>query len=180
MDDDLQRLWQEQPVEYQPMPLDEIRRRAAKFERRIDNRNRREFAAGALVIAAFSFYTYWFTNPMVRAGSVLVVIGTVYVMWHLYRSGLARPLSTEFGRIASLDFYREELARQRDLVASVWKWYLAPPLPGLLLVISGASRTRKGAAIQIAATLVFFVFVWWLNHRGVRKLSRKIEELDQS
>ena len=177
--DEMQSLWQNQPSDFQPMLLDEIRRRAARFPGRIDARNRREFAAGVLVLVIFTVYAIVFSKPLVRAGSVLVVLGVAYVMLHLYRSGRARPLSTELGRIASLDFYREELTRQRDLLASVWKWYLAPPLPGLVLVTLGAARTTRGAAIQLALTAAVFGAVWALNWRGAARISRKIDELNQ-
>ena len=43
--DDLLRVWQDQPVENAPMPLEEIRRKARQFESTIRNRNRREYLA---------------------------------------------------------------------------------------------------------------------------------------
>ena len=48
---DPRNLWQGQEVEIVTLTVDEVRRRAARFERRIHRRNVREYAAGALVVA---------------------------------------------------------------------------------------------------------------------------------
>jgi len=53
--DDIRDVWQNQPVENTPMPLEEIRRRARQFEKRIGRRNVREYIGAAVTIAAFTF-----------------------------------------------------------------------------------------------------------------------------
>src|ERR1035438_10522091 len=58
--DDIRNVWQNQPVENAPMPLEEIQRRARRFEKRIDRRNLREYAGAALGIAAYTFYFFIF------------------------------------------------------------------------------------------------------------------------
>ena len=86
--DDIRHVWQNQLVENTPMPLEEIRRQARQFERRISRRNLREYAAAALGIAAFTFYIFLFHSPMVRAGSTLSQRALPRVSVH----GIAPPL----------------------------------------------------------------------------------------
>ena len=41
--------------------------------------------------------------------------------------------------MSCLEFHRSELVRQRDLLRSVWWWYLLPFVPGMLLIPVGSS-----------------------------------------
>jgi hypothetical protein len=170
--DDPLRVWQEQPVEVVPIPLEEIRRRAGRFESRIRNRDRREYLAAAFVMVAFSFYIYKFSDWAMRAGSALVLAGTVYVVVQLYRRSTPVSLPAEYGLVASMEFYRRELVRQRDLVRSVFNWYLGPLLPGLLVI-------SRGKPVMIAMTAIVFGLIWWMNQKGAQRLTRQIEELDR-
>lgn len=166
------RVWQEQPVEGAAPPLEEIRRRAGKFESRIRNRNRREYIGAAVVLAAFTFYFFWFSDLLVRVGSVLIIAGTIYVVRQLYRRSTPAAMPAEFGLTASVEFYRSELVRQRDLLQSVWKWYLAPFVPGMVMF-------SRGKIPFLTSNTIVFGLVWWMNRRGAGRLTRQIEELDR-
>ena len=50
----IQQLWQQQPAEGIPMSLDEIRRRAVKFEKRMFVVNAREYVAAAVAVTFFA------------------------------------------------------------------------------------------------------------------------------
>jgi hypothetical protein len=166
------RVWQEQPVEGAVLPLEEIRRRAGKFENRIRNRDWREYIAAAVVLAAFTFYLFWFSDLVMRAGSAMVIAGTIYVVVQLYRRSAPAAMPAEFGLTASVEFYRGELVRQRDLLRSVWKWYLAPFVPGLVVI-------SRGKLPFLVINTTVFGLVWWVNQRGADRLTRQIEELDR-
>jgi hypothetical protein len=166
------RIWQDQPVEGATLPLEEIRRRAGKFERRVRNRNRREYIAAVFVLCAFTFYFFRFTDPLVRVGSLVTIAGTIYVVAQLYRRSTPATLPSEFGLTGSVEFYRKELVKQRDLLQSVWSWYLAPFVPGLLLF-------SHGKIPFLAMNAIVFGLVWWLNRRGAARLTRQIEELER-
>src|SRR5689334_7946236 len=112
---DIRNVWQNQPVENTPMPLEEIRRQARQFEKRIGRRNLREYIAGAIVLVIFTVYLFIFPNPMIRAGSALIIAGDLLVMWQLYRRATPRTLREDLALTASLQFHRQELVRQRDL-----------------------------------------------------------------
>jgi hypothetical protein len=176
---DPRNLWQGQEVEKVSMTLDEVRRRAARFERRIHNRNVREYVTGALVIAFFTAQL-WRARGWQMIPTVLLIAATIYVMFQLYRRGSARPLPADVGIRGSIEFHRLELERQRDALHDVWRWYLLPFVPGFasVLVFTGMDR---GINSRLIGAGIFFVLVfagiWVLNEWAARKLDRRIQEL---
>jgi hypothetical protein len=177
--DDIRNVWQNQPVENAPMPLEEIQRRARRFEKRIDLRNLREYAGAALGIAAYTFYFFFFHSLVIRAGSVLVIAGALYVVVQLHRRASSGSLPEDLGVAASIEFHRRELVRQRDMLRSVWRWYVGPIIPGLVVFTIGLLPHRAGA---LAVGALFLALgsggVIWLNRRAAERLDRQIAELD--
>src|SRR5437870_5229342 len=120
--DDILNVWQSQPVENIAMPIEEIRRRARQFERRIRNRNLREYVAGAAGIVIFTVYIFIF--PQVRIGSALIIAGMLCILFQIYKRATPGTLPADLGLTSSLQFHRRELVRQRDLLRTVWLWYI--------------------------------------------------------
>ncbi|MGA7711826.1 MAG: hypothetical protein WCA81_07990 [Rhizomicrobium sp.] len=181
MNDDLKTLWQNQTTDYAPMPLEEIRKRAGKLHSRVNWRNVIEYAASVVVIAVFGLYLWIFPAPLARLGSVLIIAGTLYMMWQLHRRGATAGLPAEQSASAWTDYYRHELERQRDALRTVWKWYLAPFVPGLIVFLVGRSMEFPDGLIRgsVAAAISISVFagIWALNAWVARRLQRKIDEL---
>lgn len=175
---DLQNLWQDQEIEKVTITIDEVRRRANRFERRIHWRNLREYGVGMIVFAFLAAQLLrahgWHLAP-----PLLLIAGTLYVMYQLYLRG-ARPVPSDAGVRASLEFHRLELERQRDALRSVWRWYLLPFVPGFVatLVMAGWER---GINVRLIISVLIIVLVligtWGLNQWAARKLDLKIQEL---
>src|SRR5215469_2437061 len=128
----MQEIWQCQPVEGIKMSVEEIRKHATKFEKKIFWRNVREYVAGAIAIVLLGFSIARSHNVLDRSAFALLIAGMVYVMYQLHRRGTSKSLpASAIG--PSLEFYRSELERQRDLTSTVWSWYLGPFVPGLAL-----------------------------------------------
>ena len=179
--DDVRYVWQNQPVENITMPLEEIRRKARQFEKRIKNRNLREYAGAAIGIAAYTFYIFKFHSPVMRAGSVLVIAGVLYVVVQLYRRASPSKLPADLALTDALGFHRRELTRQRDLLRSVWQWYIAPIVPGLIVFSAGIMPQHSPVWVYLVLALFFLVTfggIVWVNRRAARGLDRKIAELD--
>ena len=184
------KLWATPPAEPFSISLDEVRRRARKFQSRIRMRNFTEYAAAAVVIGAFTWVGVLIPEPVVRLGAALLVLGTLYVCWKLHT--MARAASeAEIGRSASLmEFHRTELVRQRDAVASVWRWYLAPFAPGALIFVAGALFSPDTGLPFLAQLPVFLsslaimggvaAAVILLNTRAARQLDEEIAALDEA
>jgi len=180
--DRLKSVWQNQPSEGIRVSVDEIRRWAGKFHEKICWRNAREYVAGVVVVVFFGFEFCRASDAAVRVAYGLIIAGIVYVIWHLHRRGSARNLPADLGLASGLEFYRRELERQRDLLQSVWGWYLGPLIPGLVLLTVARARTNPGHARDIGLSLALFalvfVFIGRLNRRAARKLQRQIDELN--
>lgn len=185
--DELQALWRAQPTEHKPMTLAEIHQRARKMERKVHRRNLTEYVAGVLVILAFAPVLLRNGSWMMQGGAALIIVATVMVLRHLHRMASARAVPE--GGAPIVDFHRQELVRQRDALRTVGRWYLAPFLPGLALVIAGRwfQSHAHGRPIEtdhliilvVAAVMaVFMGFVWALNQWGAKRLQKRIDELD--
>jgi hypothetical protein len=176
---DPRNLWQNQEDERVTITLEDIRRRGTRLQRRVYWRNLREYAAGTIVIAAFGAslgrFRGWQLVP-----SLLLIAGTIYVMFQVHRRGSTQSLPVDADVKFSLDFHIRELERQRDALRTVWLWYLLPFLPGFVaeMVVSAAARGVTGPLIAFGVALpVMFIVIWKLNDSGARKLDRRIREL---
>ena len=177
--DDIRNVWQNQPVENTPMPLEEIRQKARRFEKRIKNRNLREYIAGTAGIVIFTVYLFIFPNPVARTGSALIIAGALCVLFQIYRRATPGTLPADLALTASLQFHRGELVRQRDLLRSVWLWYIGPFVPGIVVFGMGVNpRHGAGSWWNAVPFLCIFGVVMWLNHRAAERLDRQIAELD--
>jgi uncharacterized membrane protein len=180
--DRLKAVWQNQPSEGLQMSVDEIRRRAGKFQKKINWRNAREYVAALVVIVIFGFDFWHTSDALARVAFGMIIAGTLYVMWQLHQRGASRSLPAEMGLASGLQFYRQELKRQRDLVRSVASWYLGPMVPGLVVLMVARARTNPGhlRPIGLSSALIALIFVsaWWLNQRAARRLQSRIDELN--
>lgn len=177
-DSDPQQLWQSQPAEALTLSLDELHRRAQRFHRRIVWRNAREYLAAVFVIAILLPHL-WRDRGWQLLATVLLIAGVAYIVVQLYRRG-ARPLPAGAEAQTWLDFHLSELARQRDALRTVWKWYLLPMLPGLLTVpiaMYAAGRGVLPILINLAILLVIFGATWRLNDWAASRLDKQIQAL---
>jgi len=163
------------------MSAQEVRGLAEKFERTISRRNRREYVAAAFVVAWFSVWAWFAESAVVALGCWLVALAALWVVFHLHRRGTARRPAGEQEAMSGLAFHRSELVRQRDLLRSVWWWYLLPFVPGMLLIRVGYSldgSKRLDWLVPGIFVAVTFVGIGLLNQRVARKLQRRIDDLD--
>ena len=184
---DIRQVWQQQKTEEIRMSIEEIRRRAGKLNRRVWQRNAREYVA-SLIVALFFGYDFWRSDDTLeRAGYGLIVAGTLWVAWQLHRRGRAMAMPEDMGAAGSVEFLRNELMRQRDALRAVWRWYLGPLIPGLAVLIAAFARTnpahlRHYGWIVTAYTALAAAFFWWvgrLNLRAADRLDRQIRELER-
>ncbi len=181
-EDYVRRLWRNQPEEEGPMSVDEIRRRARKFEKTIRRRNFREYAAAVVVVIAFGVSAWRDTNMFVRAGAGLTIAATVFIVSYLHRKGSAHAMPADLTLPDYLVFHRAELVRQRDLLQGVWVWYLLPFVPGMVLVVVGRTldnpATWPRALVASAVCALVFFGIGRLNQWAARKVQRTIDALD--
>lgn len=112
-------------------------------------------------------------------GNALTIAAFVYAAYHLRSYVQSASMPAGLGLIASCDFYRKQLARQRDAANQPWR-YLAPFIPGVALSLLGHALDRPpshGVAIAAFGVGLFLAVAWWIR-RGAGRLQREIDELD--
>ena len=196
---ELAELWHSQQLEGKELSMEEVHGKVSTFERKIRIRNGIEYAAAVVVLFGFCYQMFEGENVYIKAGALLVMLAALFVVYFLHTRGSATDMPEELGRAASLDFYRASLVRQKDLLQSVWKWYLLPFVPGVAVMLFGAAVRDgailnqpspigdRGAATSVASILIFagiiaafFFFIAALNKRKARKLQAELDALKES
>jgi hypothetical protein len=178
----MQELWLQQPLEGTRMSLDEIRKRASKFEKRIVRRNAREYVCGGIAIFLFGYFLAHAHDMPTRIAFGMLIAGMAYVMVYLYRKGgTTGAAAAETGKQCT-DFFLRELERQRDLMSNLW-WYLGPLVPGMVMLsVSSFLAPRRPyslwvlAAVDVSLVVLSYVIIR-MNSRAARCLQRQIDEL---
>jgi hypothetical protein len=161
--------------------LEDVRAGAAKFDRQIRMRNSIEYGAGAIVIAAFSYYAISHPGFWAKVANVLIVIGTCFVMWQLHRRASILQASADLPLSALLQHQRQNLVRQRDALKSVFWWYLLPFIPGqmvFLIAIPKPPGTEWMTLVFAGFLLLGLLAIWSWNQKGAAKLQKAIDEVD--
>ena len=175
----LKDMWTAQPTEGFALPLEDIHAQAEKYARRIRDRNLTEYIAAAVVIAAFGWYAIALPGVVVKLGSLMVLAGTLIVVWQLHRRAAPLPVSAT----DCLVHLRAELIRQRDALRSVAVWYFGPMVPGMAVFLAGmyarVPQARGHVLFTAALCIVVFAGVWALNNWGASRLQRRIDALER-
>jgi hypothetical protein len=178
MPDDMRELWQKQDTEKVTITLDEIRREAWRFERKVYRQNMRGYVAAAVAIAWLS-PLLWRNHGWHLAPAALMIAGVLYVVYQLHRRGAAREVRADFGLAASIEFHRRELERQRDALRNVWAWYLLPFVPGAAVYVVAAIDYGPNQRMILSGVVFVILFAGGSlrNWLAARKLDRRIREL---
>ena len=184
-DDDLKQLWREQPMPAPTFSLDDLKSEAKRMHRRIAFRNATEYAACAVVVCVFAFYVYRFPYPLMRIGSILTMLATLFIAWQMNRRASNQAFPAVKGGLSWLQFQRSQLVRQRDALRSAWLWYVAPFVPGVVVFRWGVETQlppdgpfARGWLANLAIALIFLGIAAF-NRYAARKLQRRIDMLDQ-
>jgi hypothetical protein len=181
---DARLLWQRQPAGGGGPALEDVRRSAGAFHRTIRRRNRREYLAAVAVAVFFGWHAATAGELHAIFGSTLLALAAVYVAAVLHRRGSPSATPLDVGLLPCLEFHRAQLVRQRDLLRSVWRWYLLPFVPGLVVLLGGQVQAhpesaRRVVPFAILCALLFFA-IGWLNRHVARSLQRDIDDLEAS
>lgn len=186
--DPLQSAWTTQKQEPFVMSLTDIHARAERFQTRIRWRNMIEYGAGIIVVFAFGGIALTTPDWGIRAGAALIILGVFYISWKLATvAGAARKDDA----VSWADFHHSELLRQHEALTTVWRWYLAPLLPGMLVFILATALSPAEGDIPLLARAVIALaaFAWvaavffgiaYLNKKAAAKLRADIEALDRA
>jgi hypothetical protein len=140
----------------------------SSFDQVIARRNRREYAAFALVALGMITGTAWFTAQ----GQLLLAASTIATA--LGAGLVVRTLRTRGGNPDG--GLREALLHQADLLDDAARWYVGPLIPGVvgICLAVGWSRAVIAVAASVAALAVVTVA---LNRSAARQLRAEAEQL---
>ena len=177
----LKELWKHQSLDALTFSPESLQAKAGALRRKIRRRNGIEYAAGLLVVAGYALYLWAYEDLLTRIASVLVMLGTLFVLYQLHVRASAQQRPPESLTLPMSTYYRAELVRQRDALRSVFFWYLLPLFPGIELFFLGRQ-------LQMNVPLNFWLYLLYpalaaaivlLNLHGARKLQQQIDQLDR-
>jgi hypothetical protein len=185
---DTRSVWQNQKTEGTRMSIQEVHRKAEKFEGKVFWENALNYFVGLIGAAFMAYCLVWDSYPkdvLVRLGLSLTVAGVLYVLWRIHRRSPSRRVPAELGVVSCLDYYRKELETRRDHYLSFWK-DIGPAIPGVVILLVAKARIHPShlqqtgwvlAGVVAVSALVVLLF-WWQSTLYARKLQREIEALD--
>ncbi len=183
-DDSLRSLWRAQSVEApRPASIDALRERGRRMARKRSRRAWTETIAGSVSMVLLGALGLHMTGaPLVQLACVLLVLGELVVIATMWRRGTPRAEPLDASTSTYLAHYRGELAKERDYLASSWRGYLAPTVPGLVLFpIALSARLGMGvpfvAGVSVASIALVGAIVVVAHRRTARRLSRELEAL---
>jgi hypothetical protein len=181
-EEDLKAVWKQQDTEPTHMTTEQIRLKATSFQRTVWRRNLVEYVACAIVILVFSAYIWIFPNCLMKLGSLMEVLATLFIVFRLRTRGGARRLPPADAGMSLLTFHVKELSRQRDFVRTAWFWYVGPLMAGMLVFVWGmlevARPEARGVLVGLAAIMLSFgVLISLANIWKARGLQREIDNL---
>ena len=160
------------------MSINEIRQRA----KRCDQRTRRwNLITGVLIVAIVGVELWQISierELLERVGDSLTIAAFVYLAYWYRRHAFSHTAPAGPATTQSVEFYRDQLVRQRELSDNPWG-YLLPFVPGVGLSLFSSALDRSPAqntAIAVFAVALFIGTAWW-HKRSARRLQREIDEL---
>jgi hypothetical protein len=186
---DLRSIWAADDAHLPPLSPTALRTRADEFHRRVRRRNQREYIAAVPLVPLFAWIGWASGDTLMRIACIVLIAGIALVVWNLSRRGAQPMPEAEALAVPALAFHRAQLVRQRDALRTVWRWYLAPFVPGVALFLAAiyqimhahrsAAATLVGVGLPAAVVIAVFVGIHFLNRAGARRLDREIAALDQ-
>jgi CubicO group peptidase (beta-lactamase class C family) len=195
-DDELKKLWQQQPLREPPSTaalIAAMQKQTSQLRRVLDARDLRELVACAVVIIIFGYYFFHQGGPISRLGDLIVIGGAIFIAGKLvYTRRTTQSAPPGATVVESLRAELKSVRAQSRLLGSVLWWYLLPLTIGELVFIWGDSIHLHAAnfavllimvSANIFVTLVIIAVnacVYWLNQWARRKRLLPVEAQLQS
>ena len=173
--DELSQPWKEtnkkslNPEQLQQSVLS-ICRKTEKQNRTILRRDLIEMVAALIVLFFFGRLLLRADNWVSQLGAVVVLVGTVNVMYQLNRRRLhEKPLPLDCALKEYIHSEKEANEFQIGLLKSIAWWYIIPLMIGSNLVFTGSAKGMLPVLIYLIVTSLFGWFVYHLNQSAIKK-----------
>lgn len=183
---DPKKIWQDQPTEPIKMSLEEIRRKARKFQAKGRLKVLAAMVIGPFVCVASAHMAAGVQDVVPRIGWGVLSLWGLYGAYATYKWIWPRRLAEDATLSTSLDFYRSELERRRDYERHIWRrsgltFCFAGVALALIPELIPALETPRlllNAAPFFVLLVIWFVLFFFIRKRNRLKLQREIDELN--
>lgn len=168
-DDELKRLWQQQPLREPDITAAQVisamQKQTTQLRRSLDSRDLRELVACAVVIIIFGiFYFTVYRTPISRLGDLIVIGSAIFIAVKLvYARRTAPPAPPGATIVESLRAELKSARTQSRLLGSVLWWYLLPLGIGVLVATWGLPANLHAKIPVTLVVIAVNAFVYWLN-----------------
>ncbi len=183
-------VWQSQVLVSPRISLDYVRHQAEKLNADFRRESCVAYAATAtsvmlLLVVLFKSSAQIF-DPFAQVmllGSFTVLLATVYLTIQVHKRGTVLRAQAHEPVVHSLDAYRAELQRRRDLYLGPWRWSLWPAVPVLAVFFVGGMLYDQGpgklARYGLAGvfSILWTLYCWWHYRRKGQQFQRELDAL---
>jgi len=178
-DVEIRRLWHDQPGGDSGISIEAVRRKSRQLEHKVRLQNVFTAALFGVVIAVEAWQIWRQPELLERVGDLLTIAAFIAAAWQFRGAVGVDAMAAGLGRTASVDFYRSQLARRRDLDSHPWR-YLVLFVPRVTLSLFGRVVDRPLADNVAIAMLgvALFLGVAWVHRRSARRLQHEIDSFE--
>ncbi len=176
-DDELKKLWQQQPLREPAVSaaqlISAMQKQTTQLRRVLEARDIRELLACAVVIIIFGiFYFTVYRTPISRLGDLIVIGGAIFIAWKLVHARRTTPPApTGATVIESLRAELNSVRAQSRLLGSVLWWYI---LPGFIGVTVATWGLGIDPIAKILCTLFFIAVNAWIYRLNKQAVSKQL------
>lgn len=188
IENELMKIWkssanQEQVKFEKSRLMIDLQSKMDSLHRSIKVRDLSEMIAAIIVIPIFAFYIYYIPFTLSKVASGLIIFWVVFVVVHLRKAKKHKPSSFNEVYIKYLHETRDYLNVQKDLLDSVFSWYILPFLVLIFLFLLGFIGVPGKLMTLIFTGLGAFLMgigIYTLNKRAVKKqLVPRLEKVNE-
>ncbi len=190
--DELQTLWQADPLEVSPMVLLDVHKRAIRFET-IQRWHLITLVGVTLFgFVAAGFVMLKFQDGLLSIGYSLVALSILWILYYRHNRDPKNQQALAGATQDCFDFYKDVLKRRIRLAQTAWAWSILPTLPGVLIIFYRvgqfvAERHPKALitpsqailVLQVleAALVVGLLVNFFIQQLRARRLKRELQTL---
>jgi hypothetical protein len=180
VDNALRRAWVAQAAPPATPALKSLKRKARRTRLQFAVRNGVEYLAVLSVAIMAVVRTFAADTLLMRVGNLLLAAGMIYLMVQLHARASARKPPADGTATDYLLFLRLELARQAEALRTVWRWYLLPFVPGMLVINAAVALEEPGSGwlVTLGIFAALLVAAHYLIRLAAARLSRRLANLE--
>ena len=179
--DDFRTIWQSQTKEASNMSLDLIRYKTRKVETEIRRQAVGIYFGVLLILAACLFISWRIDQIFIRIGAGILILWALRLAYQARKGVWPERLAPDATSRGSLDFYRQELERQRAHIGATGRM-VWPVLLSTALFVTPAVMAQPESLVKMAPFLMMMaawaVALVVMSMQKRRAVQKEIDDLD--